>query len=176
MLYLDDIVALSSTVEQHLERLKGVLELGGVVGFPFLVFFSVRLFRLISSRLSLATFTCYIIVRIFSFYIDFPYSPYTAPETFFFSVSIHCIISASLLENFDLTGRKIFTSVVLRPHCAVSSCQTSDVCLTHCSAVAHLHLSLTIRQTGQSSSSLLYCTRTLLPSKHTSGRKKWMNT
>ena len=51
-----------------------------------------------------------------------------------------------LLESFDLTGLTIFTAVVLRPHCAASSCQTSDVCLTHVSTLTDLHQSLTIRE------------------------------
>ena len=86
------------------------------------------------------------------------------------SVSIHCAMSDSFIRKLWSIGLKIFTSVVLRPHCAVSSCQTSDVCFTHSSTVRDLNLPLTITQPGQSSLSLL-----VPPSKHTSCRKTLTN-
>ena len=44
----------------------------------------------------------------------------------------HCFLLYFPL-SFDLRGLVIFTSVVLRPHCAVSSCLTIDMNLTHTS-------------------------------------------
>ena len=55
------------------------------------------------------------------------------------SKTVTALVQTSFPQRVDLTDLMVFP---LRPHCAASSCQASEVSLTHSSAAVSLYLTI----------------------------------